>query len=347
MIKEIKCIVWDLDNTIWDGILLEDKTVTLKDGIPNIIRTLDSRGILNSISSKNDFQTATDKLRDYGLLEYFLYPEINWNNKSVSLKNISKNLNISLDAIMFIDDQRYERDEVKYSLPEVVCLDALEYKLVLGYPALNPRFVTEDSVRRRKLYLEDINRKNDEENFSGPKEEFLKSLKMELKIKRAEESDLCRLEELTMRTHQLNTTGLTYDYDDLKKLLFSNNYILLTAELKDIYGTYGKIGLVLIEKTDNEWRIKLFILSCRVMNRGIGTILLNEIVKAARTSSKKLTAEFLHTQKNRIMYITLKFANFIECENQNDNVLVLLNNDLTVINPNPQFIELFTENEWT
>ncbi len=344
--KELKCIVWDLDNTIWDGILLEDKNVTLKEDIADIIRTLDSRGILHSISSKNDSQTALVKLQEFGLLDFFLYPEINWNNKSFSIKKISENLNIGLDTIMFIDDQQYERDEVKYSLHDVVCYDAFDYKALPDYPALNPSFITEDSVRRRRMYLEDINRKTDEENFTGPKEEFLKSLKMELKLKRADENDLQRIEELTIRTHQLNTTGRTYDYNELKELLSSDNHILLTAELNDVYGPYGKIGLLLIEKLKDEWRIKLFILSCRVMNRGIGIILLNETMKTARETSKKLTTEFLHTDKNRMMYITLKFTNFIEIENSN-NGFVLMNNDLTIINPTPQYINIIAEKEWS
>ena len=344
--KEIKCVVWDLDNTIWDGIILEDKNVTIKEGMIDIIKTLDSRGILHSISSRNDFQTASDKLKELGLWDYFLYPEINWNNKSLSIKNISENLNIGLDTVMFIDDQQYERDEVKYSLPEVKCTDAAGYKSLPVLPELNPRFITEDSVRRRKMYIEDINRKNDEENYTGPKEEFLKSLKMELKLKQAEENDLQRIEELTLRTHQLNTTGRTYDYDELKSLLYSGKHILLTAELNDIYGSYGKIGLVLIEKLSGEWRIKLFILSCRVMNRGIGTILLNEIMSTAKNEGVKLTADFVHTDRNRMMYITLKFANFIEMENQNGNGMVVLNNDLTVVNHAPEFINLFAEKEW-
>ena len=249
--KEIKCIVWDLDNTLWNGILLEDKTVTIKDGMKEIIETLDSRGVLHSISSKNDFQIAADKLKELGLFDYFLYPEINWNNKSLSVKKISENLNISLDTIMFIDDQQYELDEVKYSLPEVVCYNSTDYKSLPDHPALNPRFITEDSVHRRKMYIDDINRKKDEEEYKGPKEEFLKSLRMELKIKRVEENDLQRIEELTVRTHQLNTTGRTYDYDELKELLNSDKHILLTADLEDIYGSYGKIGLVLIEKLND------------------------------------------------------------------------------------------------
>jgi FkbH-like protein len=344
--KDIKCIVWDLDNTIWDGILLEDGDVELNEGIADIIMTLDSRGILHSISSRNDFETASKKLKEFGLWEYFLFPEINWNNKSLSVKKIAENLNIGFDSIMFIDDQEYERDEVKYSLQDVECIDAVNYKSLSENPRLKSRFITDDSSRRRFMYLEDIKRKDDEENYSGPKEEFIKSLKMVLRISRAEESDLQRIEELTVRTNQLNTTGKSYDYEELKSFLKSDKYILLVAELKDVYGSYGKIGLVLIEKQNDEWRIKLFILSCRVMNRGVGTILLNEIMKAAREFSKRLTAEFLHTQKNRMMYITLKFANFIEAENQNGNEMVLLNNDLTIINSNPQFINLITENEW-
>ena len=344
--KEVKCVVWDLDNTIWDGTLLEDNSVKIKEGIPDIIKTLDSRGILQSISSKNNYQEALEKLKEYGLHEYFLYPEINWNSKSLSIKRITENLNISLNSILFIDDQQFERDEVKYSLPEVFCFDSVDYKLLLEHPALNPKFITEDSLCRRKMYIEDINRKNDEEKFTGPKEEFLKSLKMELNLKRARESDLQRIKELTVRTHQLNTTGRTYDYDELKELISSDKHIVLTAGLKDIYGSYGKIGLVLIEKLTDEWRIKLFILSCRVMNRGIGTVLLNEMVKEAHEFSRKLSAEFYHTDKNRIMYITLKFANFVECDNSDINGTVILYNDLTRINHNPPYINLITEKEW-
>ena len=344
--KEIKCIVWDLDNTVWNGILLEDKNVTLKEGIDEIIKVLDSRGILHSISSKNDFETAAAKLKEFDLWEYFLYPEINWGNKSLSVKNIAGNLNIGIDSMMFIDDQQYERDEVRFSIPGIVTFDDADYKVLPAHPELNPRFVTEDSARRRKMYIENIQRTNDEEKYTGPKEEFLKSLKMELILARAEENDLKRLEELTIRTHQLNTTGRTYDYEELKVMLHSDKYLLLTAELNDKYGSYGKIGLVLIERLSDEWRIKLFILSCRVMNRGIGTILLNEIINMASNVSVKLTAEFKHTGKNRIMYVTLKFANFIESGEQDNNGLVILNNDFMVLNATPKFINLLTEKEW-
>ena len=122
--KEIKCVVWDLDNTLWDGILLESNEVRLKPQIRQIIQTLDSRGILHSIASKSNYDDAMARITEFKLEEFFLYPEISWNAKSASIKRIQENLNIGLDALMFIDDQPFERDEVHHEHPEVLCLDA-------------------------------------------------------------------------------------------------------------------------------------------------------------------------------------------------------------------------------
>jgi len=103
--KKIKCLVWDLDNTIWDGVILEDGDVVLKDGIIDIIKTLDERGVLQSIASRNNFKDAYDKLLEFGISEYFLYPQINWNSKSESIKSIAKDLNIGIDSFAFVDDR--------------------------------------------------------------------------------------------------------------------------------------------------------------------------------------------------------------------------------------------------
>ncbi len=167
--KETKCVVWDLDETIWDGILLEMDAVKLKPGIKEIIRTLDSRGILHSIASKNDYDDAMCKLKEFGLDEYFLYPEINWNAKSISIANIRKNLNIQPETIMFVDDNPLERDEVQSEHPEVLCVDASEYNSLLTHPCLNPRFITADSKRRRLMYLEDLERIKRQNEYQGPK----------------------------------------------------------------------------------------------------------------------------------------------------------------------------------
>lgn len=306
----IKCVVWDLDNTLWDGILTESDAVVLKPEIRTILHTLDQRGILLSIASKNNFDDAAAKLRELGLWDYFLFPEIHWSAKSSSITNIRENLNIGMDTIMFVDDNPFERDEVAKVHPEVVCVDAAEYLRLLDDPLLNPRFITADSARRRIMYMENQERKRDEESFTGPDEEFLASLNMRFAITEACEDDLARAVELTVRTNQLNATGRTYSYDELDALRRSDRHKLFMCELVDRYGSYGKIGLALVECTDTAWHLRLLLMSCRVMSRGVGTVLLGYLMQRARDERVRLLADFVNTGRNRAMYIAFKFNGF-------------------------------------
>jgi len=337
--KETKCIVWDLDETIWDGILIEMDNVKLRPGIKEIIQTLDGRGILHSIASRNNYDDAMSKLKEFELDEYFLYPEINFNAKSVSIANIGKNLNIHPDAIMFVDDNPLERDEVQSEHPEILCLDALQYKSLPAHPCLNPRFITPDSKRRRLMYLEDIKRKTDESEYHGPKREFIASLNIRFIISHAKEEDLQRAEELTIRTNQLNATGRTYSYEDLKEFISSPKHHLLICEMQDKYGAYGKIGLALIEITEDCHHLRLFLMSCRVMSHGVGSVLLSYIMKEAQKAGKKLKADFRNTGRNRMTYITFKFANFKKAESEAADNMVL-ENDLSIMQDFPSYIDV-------
>ncbi|MBD8496937.1 HAD-IIIC family phosphatase [Paenibacillus arenosi] len=337
--KEIKCVVWDLDHTIWNGVLLESDEVELKAGIREIIAELDARGILHSIASKNDAETAMDKLRELGIDHYFLYPEINWSAKSLSISCISTNLNIGRDTILFIDDQIFERDEVKSEHPDVTCLDAAEYMSLLDNPRLNPRFITEDSLRRRTMYLEDIKRKKEEDSYKGPKESFLRSLDMKFVISEAREEDLKRAEELTIRTNQLNATGYTYSYEQLDRFRQSSDHLLLVCELTDKYGSYGKIGLALLELKPTHWHLKLLLMSCRVMSRGVGTVILTYIMQQAKNKGKRLQADFKQTDRNKMMYVTYRFANFKEISNDEQGQ-ILFENELDQIQPFPPYLEV-------
>lgn len=337
--KEIKCVIWDLDNTIWDGVLLEDENVTLNPEIINILEILDQRGILNSIASKNNYNHAMEKLIHFGIDKYFLYPQINWNAKSSSIQTIQNHLNIGMDSFLFIDDQEYELDEVKDEIPDIICLNALNYRDMLNIPILNPRFITEDSKRRRQMYLDDFKRKTDEEDFIGPSESFLSSLNMKFMISEAKEEDLKRAEELTIRTNQLNATGRTYDYNELNYFRVSQDHKLLVCELVDRYGSYGKIGLALIELKNTHWHLRLLLMSCRVISRGVGSVLMLFIMNEAKKLNKKLLADFKKTDKNKMMYVSYKFANFKEIE-INEGGVVLLENDLSLLQPYPQYIEM-------
>lgn len=336
--QPVKCVVWDLDNTLWRGVLLEDTQVSLLPNVVDVIKTLDSRGILNSIASRNDHAVAMAKLDELGLKEYFLYPQINWNSKASSIKEIARLINISLDTFAFVDDQPFEREEVAFVLPEIRCIDALDLDRMLDLPMLNPRFITEDSKLRRLMYVSDIERDEAEKEFVGSNEEFLATLDMRFTIAVAQEDDLQRAEELTVRTHQLNTTGYTYSYDELNAFRQSDKHKLLVATLVDKYGTYGKIGLALIECQPEIWTIKLLLMSCRVMSRGVGTIMINHILNLAKEAGARLQAEFISNNRNRMMYIAYKFGGFKEVDRTGE--LVIFENDLSQIQAFPAYVDV-------
>lgn len=336
--RVIKCVVWDLDNTLWEGVLSEDKQVRLRPGVPEVIKALDERGILQSVASKNDHEPAMAVLRSLGLAEYFLYPQIHWNPKSHSIQAIAKAINIGLDAMAFVDDQPFERDEVLFALPKTLCIDAADLDDLLAMPELMPRFITEDSRLRRQMYMADIERNRLESEHVGPPEEFLASLGMSLRISAAQPGDLERAEELTLRTNQLNTTGYTYSYDELDYFRRSPEHDLLVASLEDRYGSYGKIGLSLVSRSPDVWTIQLLLMSCRVMSRGVGTVMISYILSQARAAGVRLQAEFISNDRNRQMYVTYKFAGFREVGKTQRGVL--LENDLTDIQPCPSYVRL-------
>jgi len=338
--SSIKCVVWDLDNTVWDGILLEDPEVRLRPDVVEILKTLDERGILHSIASRNDHDTALAKLQEFGIEEYFLYPQINWNSKAASIAQIATDINIGLDAIAFVDDQPFEREEVAFSHDKVLCIDSAELDGLLGRPELNPRFITEDSKERRRMYMADIRRNREEEEFVGPKEDFLATLGMIFTIAPCREEDLKRAEELTVRTNQLNTTGYTYSYEELDELRRSPHHKLLVSSLQDRHGTYGKIGLTLIEMNEDVWNVKLLLMSCRVMSKGVGMIMIHYVLRMAKEAGVKLRAEFVSNDRNRQMLITYKFAGFKEVAR--DGNVLLFENDYSAIQPPPPYVDLRT-----
>ncbi|MFI6153782.1 HAD-IIIC family phosphatase [Kitasatospora sp. NPDC051170] len=337
----VKCVVWDLDDTLWDGVLLEDGEVGLRPAVLDAIRTLDERGILHSVASRNDHDTAMAKLAELGVADYFLHPQIGWGRKSEAVAEIARRLNIGIDTLAFVDDQPFERDEVAFAHPEVLCVDAAEAASITELPRMNPRFVTADSRARRELYRADEQRKQAEEGHQGTSEEFLARLAMRFTIAPAREEDLQRAEELTVRTNQLNATGYTYSYEELDAFRTSDGHELLVAELEDVYGGYGTIGLALVERGEAVWTVKLLLMSCRVMARGVGSVLLNHLIRKASSAGVRLRAEFVPTDRNRTMYITYKFSGFRELE-QRDGVSVL-ENDFSRVQDDPPYMTVLVK----
>ncbi|MFL6110917.1 MAG: HAD-IIIC family phosphatase [Catenulispora sp.] len=330
----VKCVVWDLDNTLWDGVLLEDGQVVPRPGAVEVIRTLDARGILQSVASRNDHDAAMEQLERFGLAEYFLYPRITWNPKSDAVAEIAKALNIGLDAVAFVDDQPFELEEVAFRHPQVLCVPAAEIEsATAGWEEFQPRFITDESRRRRQLYRNDIRRDEAEEESRAAGEDFLATLDMVFTIAPAAEEDLRRAEELTVRTNQLNSTGRTYSYEDLRALCESPDHLVLVAELQDRFGPYGKIGLALVDTGGPVWVLRLLLMSCRVMSRGVGAVLLHHVMALARDHGARLRAEFVETGRNRAMFVTYRFAGFREVGE--DGGATLLEADLQNVPPPP------------
>ncbi len=316
----IKCLVWDLDQTLWNGVLSEGDNVSIKPECRSLIQQLDERGILQSIASKNEISEALAILEKEQLEQYFLYPQISWNPKSSSIQTIAKALNIGTDSIAFVDDQAYEREEVIYSVPKTRVYSAEQIPEIGQLPEFNPPKITEDAKLRRRMYKEDELRQDAESSFEGPKESFLESLEMQMEVTQATEADLDRISELTQRTHQLNTTGISFSQSELKSMLHDPTYKLSVVSLKDRFGSYGKIGLVVIRKSKQQWCIKLLLLSCRVMTRGIGNALVAYLKTQALEEGVQLHADFKATDRNRMMYITYKFAGFEELDSNSDPI---------------------------
>lgn len=328
--KTVKCLVWDLDDTLWDGVLLEGGVSGLKPGVLEVIRELDRRGILHSVASRNEPEHAVSTLENFGLAEYFLAMQIGWKDKSESVAEIARRLNLGLDTFAFIDDQPLEREEVRFHCPEVRVYDAVDYLRLPQLPEFTPKFVTEDSRLRRQMYRDDLRRQEAEERFMGSEEEvrargretFLKSLGLRLTLSAVREGDLERAEELTLRTNQLNSTGITYGYEELRGFIDSPRHVFLSAELTDKFGSYGKIGLMLAERTESALIIRLLLMSCRVMNRGIGSALIVHLSKIAASRGLELLADFVSTGRNRIMYVTYKMMGFKEVSVEGDKSLL-------------------------
>ncbi|MET9504292.1 HAD-IIIC family phosphatase [Streptomyces sp. NPDC006622] len=311
-IATVKCVVWDLDNTLWKGTLLEGDDVAVDDQIHETIVGLDSRGILQAVASKNDHGPAWQRLEDLGIAEYFVLAKIGWGPKSSSVREIADELKFAHHTIAFVDDQPAERAEVAFHLPEVRCYPAESAPELLRLPEFTPATVTVDSRRRRQMYQANAQRQAEQESFDGPSEEFLRSLDLAMEIRRATADDLSRMEELTLRTSQMNATGVHYSDADLRALLDDARHEVLAVTMSDRFGSHGAVGVALVETGPAVWHLKLLATSCRVVSFGAGATVLNWLVSQAATAGSHLVADFRPTARNRVMEVAYRFAGFTD-----------------------------------
>ncbi len=282
----VKCVAWDLDGTLWKGTLSEGDEVVPFPSAVEAVKLLDGRGIVNSVCSKNNPEEALAKLAELGLAEYFVFPQIGWGPKSDAIKRLAKEMNISTDSIVFVDDAEENLREVSDRVPEVRVLKPEDVSSVLSRPEFNPPVSTESSARSRR-YREEMARRRAALKFGGSAEDFAIASGLEVEILPVEGDRLDRCRELVQRTNLLNLTGRRYDAKAFSNLLETSESAAVRA--RDAYGDYGTVGFI-------AWRgthVVECCFSCRIANRGVERRALDAIA-----AGRPFTADSVETPRN-------------------------------------------------
>jgi FkbH-like protein len=267
--KPAKVVVWDLDETLWTGVLVEDgaRGVKLRPEAVAAIKMLDARGVLQSIASKNNATEALAALKAFGLDDYFLHPQIHWNPKSGSIAALARTLNLGLDSFVFIDDQPFERGEVESAHPMVRTLP----HTAVGALAEHPWFdlpVTAESGQRRTLYRQEARRGEAFEAAGADYGAFLRGSEITLRVDPLTAADVERVFELSQRTNQLNFTGRKYAREQVQALLAGKTgEIGLALRCSDRFGDYGLIGFAAVDRAQG--LIRELFMSCRVQRKRV------------------------------------------------------------------------------
>jgi FkbH-like protein len=307
----IKCVVWDLDNTLWDGVLLEQESVALRPGVLSTIRDLDARGILHSTASKNSHAHAWPTIERLGLSEYLLYPQISWMPKSEGIRKVAEQLNVGLDTFAFVDDNPFELDEVRQALPQVTCIhvddlaDALRDKRFAGSS-------TADAKSRRSLYTQAMIRDQALQEFGTDYLKFLAHSQIVLELCEYSEEFFDRVSELVQRTNQLNFSGRKYTSAEVTALLQDPSLSKFVLRCSDRYGTYGTVGFALVSIDGTTLNVQDFMLSCRVQGKFIEQAFFRHLIEHHEVPTTRLRLNFRRTERNTPALNVLTTLGFVD-----------------------------------
>jgi len=321
-VRIIKCVVWDLDRTLWHGVAAESDDVGLNPGVRAAVTALDAAGVLQSVASRGDEELALAALGRLGMADYLLFPQINWGDKDKSLIRIAEKLNLGLDSLVLVDDDPYERGQVAAALPQVETIAPDELGALVAKVGRQP--TTPEAGNRRALYQVEHSRSEAERRSGLSPQAWADQLGLEFTVRQLRSEDLERARELTVRTHQLNTTGITYSAGELRRLRGDPDHLVLAASLRDRFGDYGTIGLAVVQTTSDVWILTLLLTSCRVVSRGAGSLLLGDVQRRAAAAGARLEAEMVPTERNRMMTVALRLAGFQTSTDRRHGHLVLL-----------------------
>jgi len=312
-----KCVVVDLDGTLWGGVVGEvgPEGIQLGPTAPGIeyvdfqesLLNLTKRGILLAVCSKNNPDDVVPVLREHKHMvlreQHFAAARINWRNKAENLKAIAEELNIGLDSLVFLDDNPVERELIRQMLPQVLTVelprDASQYRSMLeSLTDFELLALTKEDEQRAGQYQANRQRQALERE-SGSLDAYLHSLEIRAEIARAAAHHVPRVVQMLNKTNQFNTTTRRYQTPEIERLVASADHRVYVLDVADRFGEHGLVGSAIVCQEGDTWRIDNVLLSCRVMGLSVETVFLKRISEAARLHDvARVVGEFIPTAKN-------------------------------------------------
>lgn len=326
---KVKCLVWDLDNTLWNGTLIETEdpmSLTLNPGVREVMEKLDQRGILQSVASKNDREPAMAVLEHLGVAEYFLYPQIHWDAKSGSMEQIAKSLNIGIDSLALVDDTAFERRQVQSVWPQVRTYDVTELGGLLDLPEFDVP-ATAESRSRRAMYRAEEQRTALMHAEHTDIVDFLRQCGLTMRLFRpASEEETLRCYELTVRTNQLNLSGKKYTPQEFQTVLARPGHENFAFSCGDRFGEYGIVGFGQYRVDGGQLVFTEFAMSCRVAGKFVESALFSHLLEREGCQAGVFTVQ--KTKKNVLLRSTLERIGFVPGEDSADTVSYTFTADL-------------------
>jgi FkbH-like protein len=320
--KSRRALVLDLDNTLWGGVIGDDgiEGIQCAQGDPageaylslqRLVLDLRARGIVLAVSSKNNDETARLPFREHPEMlireEHIAVFQANWNDKATNIKAIAKELSLGVDSLVFLDDNPVERNLVHELLPEVAVpelpSDPALYARTLAAAGYfeSIRFSDEDLKRAR--YYQDNAKRVGLQTAAGDVDAYLASLEMEITFQPFDETGRGRITQLINKSNQYNLTTKRYTEAEVAVAERDTDFFTLQVRLSDRFGDNGMISVVICRQhADSEWEIDTWLMSCRVLGRGVEQMVLGEILHhAERRGIRKLIGSYRPTDRNKLV----------------------------------------------
>jgi methoxymalonate biosynthesis protein len=303
----IKCVIWDLDNTLLAGVYLEDERPPADPLLAGVLDELSGRGVLQAIASKNPPEAAGYAARM--LSRDFAAVRCVWTPKSEAIRSILAELDLEPQEVAFVDDDAMERAEVSFTLPDVLVLEPRDVPDAASWPQFSPPVITDEARRRGELYLQRRARREEAQAFGGSPAEFLRYSGTAVHIAPADVADLARLHELSVRTHQFNSSGVEVTAEQFAGLLRASDQRVVTVRLSDKFGDDGMVGGCVL--ATSHWRMPLLMMSCRALGRGVIEALLTWSCRAAADAgTSQLVVPCVINPRNVPLRVALTSAGF-------------------------------------